>query len=254
MIPIFTSHYSIGRSVLKISSPGEKSQKGIFDLAAEFECNEPVIIVDDNPSGFVEAFKASKAYEKMLVFGIRFKINRENSDESYNVIVFANGDEGFKKLSDIYTRHNFEIGDDFIFRAVLNNSDSLSLAFPFYSSFIAENFLHGKKCVPDPIIRDIPFFLFVEDNGLPFDGLLGKKVEKLAGSFGAGVTIGFSKSIYYENKRDVSAYMTHKILCNRSSGWKKSSLSNPNLEWFGSDEFCFESYLEGMDKKKGKYE
>ena len=51
------------------------------------------------------------------------------------------------------------------------------------------------------------------------------------------------KSIYYKDKKDYAALQTYKILCNRSFG-KAASLSSPNLNHFGSDEFSFESYLE----------
>jgi len=54
------------------------------------------------------------------------------------------------------------------------------------------------------------------------------------------------KSIFYKKREDVEALQTYKILCNRNFG-RAATLSSPNLNHFGSQEFCFESYLE----KKG---
>ena len=45
-----------------------------------------------------------------------------------------------------------------------------------------------------------------------------------------------------EKKEDVEALQTYKIICGRKFG-RSSSLSKPNLDHFGSDEFCFESYI-----------
>jgi len=58
-----------------------------------------------------------------------------------------------------------------------------------------------------------------------------------------------TKSIYYKDKKDYAALQTYKILCNRSFG-KAASLSSPNLNHFGSDEFSFESYLEQNARHK----
>ena len=48
----------------------------------------------------------------------------------------------------------------------------------------------------------------------------------------------------------MEALQTYKILCNRNFG-KAASLSSPNLNHFGSQEFCFESYLEKKEVANG---
>jgi hypothetical protein len=100
--------------------------------------------------------------------------------------------------------------------------------------------MYLANCVPD-FSRIKPSF-FIEDNGLPFDSIIENHINNL--------TVGKLsyqkdrvKSIYYKNKKDYAALQTYKILCNRSFG-KVASLSSPNLNHFGSNEFCFESYLE----------
>ena len=52
-----------------------------------------------------------------------------------------------------------------------------------------------------------------------------------------------SKSIYYKDKSDVKAFMTYKIICNRSFG-KDRSLEKPELAHFCSDRFSFQSWKE----------
>ena len=112
------------------------------------------------------------------------------------------------------------------------------LAVPFYDSFLFKNITSFDNCVPDLSGLDPTFF--IEDNGLPFDKLIADTVASYTKS--QGYPTETVKSIYYENKNDVDALQTYKCVCSRKFG--KSSLSKPNLDHFGSDQFCFESYLE----------
>jgi len=83
---------------------------------------------------------------------------------------------------------------------------------------------------------------FLENNSLPFDGIIESHIDHFT-SGGYGYKKKSVKSVYYKDKKDYAALQTYKILCNRSFG-KVASLSSPNLNHFGSDEFSFESYLE----------
>ena len=49
------------------------------------------------------------------------------------------------------------------------------------------------------------------------------------------------KSIYYNKKTDAKAFQTYKCLCSRGFG-RQSTLEEPHLDHFGSDDFCFESW------------
>ena len=92
-----------------------------------------------------------------------------------------------------------------------------------------------------PDFNKITPTFWVEKNNLPFDQLLREKV--IAFSDRINRPVKTVKSIYYKNKKDVEALQTYKIICNRNFG-RPATLSCPNLDHFGSDEFCFESYLE----------
>ena len=82
---------------------------------------------------------------------------------------------------------------------------------------------------------------FVEDNGLPVDGLLKEAVEEFTSA--NNFKIQKTKSIYYRKRKDLTAFQTHKMITSRSFG-RKASIQAPNLDGCGSDEFCMESWLE----------
>jgi hypothetical protein len=79
---------------------------------------------------------------------------------------------------------------------------------------------------------------WLENNNLPFDSILNKYVSDYCKDKYKTQDV---KSIFYEKKEDVEALQTYKIICGRKFG-RPSTLSCPNLDHFGSDEFCFESY------------
>ena len=66
----------------------------------------------------------------------------------------------------------------------------------------------------EELALDLVFWL--EDNGLPFDNLLSRKVKKFAHNIGAECKD--VKSIFYKKREDVEALQTYKILCNRNFG------------------------------------
>jgi DNA polymerase III alpha subunit len=88
MIPLFKSHYSIGKSILTLKNP-EKVEDGgpdsIFSIAQEHKLKQ-VCLVEDSLVGFLEAKKTSEELGVNLYFGLRIEI--ENGS-SYKVIIFA---------------------------------------------------------------------------------------------------------------------------------------------------------------------
>ena len=93
-------------------------------------------------------------------------------------------------------------------------------------------------CTPDFSGLDPVFF--IEKGGLPFDEVLTEKVLKYTKTF--NFKTQETKSIFYKKRNDVKKLQAYKCICNRKFG--KKTLSKPNLDHFGSDSFCFESYLE----------
>ena len=79
---------------------------------------------------------------------------------------------------------------------------------------------------------------FIENNGLPFDDFLQSKVLEYCDS--NNFKTEQAKSIYYKQNQDVAALQTYKCITGRSFGNK--TLSKPNLDHFGSDQFSFQSW------------
>jgi DNA polymerase III alpha subunit len=245
MVAIFKSTFSIGKSILTLDdTEKDGGPDSILSICEEHKIKN-LILVEDSMTGFVTAHNRCKEREINLIFGIRITCcNDVNEDDNsdHKIVIFANNDDGCRLLYRIYsyahTQHEGKV--DFKFLNSIWN-DSVDLVIPFYDSFIYNNNLHLKKCVPD-FSKITPVF-WLEENGLPFDHLLIAKVQKFASNIGAKCKD--VKSILYKNREDVEALQTYKILCNRNFG-KAATLSSPNLNHFGSQEFSFESYL---DKK-----
>ena len=242
MTPVFKSTYSIGKSILTLE---EDSSEGGADSIIEI-CKEnsikSLVLVEDSMTGFVTAHNRCKEAGMNLVFGLRITCCNgiyDDDDSDHKIIIFANNDKGCRLLYRIYSFAHTETGKvDFGFLNSLLD-ENLELVIPFYDSFIFNNNFHMKKCLPD-FHKVLPTF-WIECNNLPFDAILAEKVRKFAGSMMRPVKS--VKTILYKNREDAEALQTYKILCNRNFG-KAATLSNPNLNHFGSAEFCFESYLE----------
>jgi len=220
MIPLFKTHFSIGKSILRLED--------IDRITTDQEIEE-VYLVEDSMTGFPEAFRL---FGDRLRFGLRFSIFNENEEGESKMIAFANGDAGCKDLYKLYTK---------MFDTKLvtpwNDYENLVFVVPFYDSFLHKNLTSFSNCMPD-LPDNITFF--IEKNGLPFDSILEQKVISYKSN---KQDVQFVKSIYYENKEDVEAFQTYKCICNRQPG-RQASLSNPRLDHFGSDRFCIEAWKE----------
>lgn len=242
-LALFKSHYSLCRSVLTSAPAGESDPlepDSIVDLAVEAKLDKCVVI-DDSLSGFLEIYTNLNKAKVSLIFGYRVTIvpnleekNEESLEKESKIIVLAKNLAGYKKLIKISTKAST---DGFYYQPRIDYknlkelfSDDLQLIIPFYDSYLFKNTLTFSQIVPDFGALD-PYY-FVESNGLPFDGIIEKKVRA------ATSKIILAKSIYYKNRADFTAYMTLRCLSNRTT------LEKPNLTGMFSNEFCFESWKE----------
>ena len=213
---------------------------------------DEVVLVEDNFSGFLEAFKNSKAAKKKLIFGIRMWLTESIKDKTSEavckrskIIVFMKNTDGYGDLCRIWTL----AASDGLFSGKSQEAKTphidylnlkklwtknLSLAVPFYDSFLYANTFGCGTCVPD--FSSIEPVFFREDNNLPFDQILHSKLEKYLST--NGYPIVEAKSILYDTKDDFLAYLTARCINNRST------LEKPELDHMGSNEFCFESWKE----------
>ena len=252
MIPLFKSNYSIGKSILTLerpcASPDTTKADSILQIAQDNNLKK-LILVEDSMIGFLEAFKACKSLDIHLIFGLRIfccnsVLDTEKQKSQHKIIIFAKDDHGCRLLNRIYSEA-FCSNSGFVDCDILSKiwqEKHLKLAIPFYDSFIYNNNFSFGNCLPNFKSFTNPSYFF-ERNNLPFDFLLEQEVLK----FDTNALL--VKSIYYKSKKDVFAYQTYRCITNRSFG-KEQSLSSPQLNHFGSDEFCWESFLEQKDNAR----
>ena len=250
MLPLFKSHYSIGKSILTLEDPEkEKGADSIFKICLD-ENLKDFFLIEDSPIGFLKAKSLSEKLSINLIFGLRLKISSypelvEEDDSIHKIVILSKSSKGINILNKIYSSFFCEgkgVGNYKILKSLWSNED-LILAVPFYDSFLYYNNFFFSNCLPDLSFCK-PIF-FIEDNNLPYDSLLKEKVEKYCCS--EKYALYAAKSIYYKLDSDVEAFQTYKCICNRSFG-KKRTLSNPGLNNFGSNNFSFESWSRNREK------
>ena len=255
-IPIFKSHYSIGRSILTLENQEEEKPNhpsSILEIAKR-EKMKTVFLVEDGINGFLEAYKNCEEAKIKLVFGLRLTVcenalekNKESLEKECKYVILVKNIEGYKRLIKI---SSWAACDGFYYQPRIDlktlskywSEKDLQLCVPFYDSFLFNNALTFAICFPDFSFTKPVFFL--EDNDLPFDYLVREKAMKYCkdNKFDTLPT----KSIYYENKEDFKAYATFKCINNRST------LENPKFDHLCSNEFSFESWEEQQKKAKSK--
>ena len=255
MIPLFKSHYSIGKSILTLNDPNKSEEGGsasIFDISAKNNLEE-IILVEDSLVGLLEARKKSESLGLQLIFGLRIDVCDDMTIEEkkgcsmciHKIIIFAKNSDGCNLLNKIYstafTKGSGKI--DFNTLKQFYNSNDLKICIPFYDSFIFHNsFSYKEPCMLDDSFFDPVYF--IEENHLPYDVILKNIIENYSSN--NGFETQKVKSIYYENREDFEAYQTYKCICSRGFSNKAKTLDMPNLDHCGSPEFCFESYLESV--------
>jgi DNA polymerase-3 subunit alpha len=245
MIPLFKSHYSLGRSILTLEdkSQADDYPDSIIQIAKQNKLSE-IFLVEDNMSSFLEAYTNTKNNNIKLNYGLRVSVTEsinDKSDESRQktskiILFFKNkkGHESLTKLFSIAAKSGFYYEPRLDYETLKTNwSDNLILCIPFYDSFIFNNTLKNYICIPQfSFAKPIAF---LEDNDLPFDTIAKNKLEKYVEE--NELELFKTKSIYYNKKADFKTYLTFRCINNRSI------LNKPDIEHMSSNEFCFESWL-----------
>lgn len=248
MIPLFKSHYSIGKSILTLNAKGVSKPNeadSIVDIAVDNGLSE-VYLVEDNMSGFLEAYTNLSNQNIKLIFGLRLTVCSDLNDKSQEsiateskLIVFATNLEAYQaliKINDIASKDGFYYIPRIDYKHLQDAYErcrGLVFCVPFYDSFIHANTLQNHKCVPQ--FGNINPIFMLEDNDLPFDDLIAEKVLEYNLNDTPKDIIRV-KTCYYKNRQDFDAYMTFRCIN------KRTSLEKPNLEHMCSSEFCFESF------------
>lgn len=243
MIPLFKSHYSLGRSILTLEDKDEKDDypDSIIQICKENKMKE-LYLVEDNMSSFLEAYSNCRKNKIKLNYGLRISVTESMSDKSEEsksksskIILFFKNKKGYQQLTKLYSiaaKEGFYYEPRLDYETISKNwTDDLILCIPFYDSFIFNNTLKNSLCIPQFDFTK-PIF-FIEDNDLPFDSLVKEKALSFAEK--NGLKIYKVQSVFYKERKDFKAYLTFRCINNRSI------LNKPNLDHMSSNEFCFES-------------
>ena len=246
MIPLFKSHYSLGRSILTLEDKDEMDDypDSIIQICKRNKMKE-LYLVEDNMSSFLEAYSNCRKNNIKLNYGLRISVTESMSDKSEEsktksskIILFFKNKKGYELLTKLYSiaaKEGFYYEPRLDYETISKNwTDDLILCIPFYDSFIFNNTLRNSLCIPQFDFTK-PIF-FIEDNDLPFDSLVRQKALSFAEN--NNLKVYKAQSIFYNLREDFKAYLTFRCINNRSI------LSKPNLDHMSSNEFCFESIAE----------
>jgi len=250
IIPAFKSHYSLNKSILTLDeSHAETGPRSIIKLVKDSKI-ENAFLIDDNMSGFLEAYYHSKNAGIKLNFGLRLTFCADINDKSEasiktesKYIVFLKKSSGYEALSKIFSTaasKGFYYVPRLDFKTLKELwTDALDIGIPFYDSFLFNNHMKMYNCFP-PDFWSCPVF-FWEENSMPFDSIYKKALTSHLSKNYPECELLRMQSLYYEMKDDFLAYLTMRCI------GKKSTLQKPNLDHLCSDEFCLESFLEKTD-------
>lgn len=250
LLPIFKTHYSLGKSILTLEKSGSSTETGpdsIVDIAEKNNLTS-VYLVEDNISSLFVANQNLASDKIALNYGVRLTICSdllEKSEESLKseskIIVFAKTAFGQKlliKIWDIASINGFYYTPRIDCKSLKScwDDEHLLLCIPFYDSYIYNNLLTTKICLPDFSFANPIYFL--EKNELPFEHLVTDKILSL----GDINTINV-QSIFYKTYEDFKAYQAFRCISNRSS------IEKPNFDHMCSNTFCFESWCDKTERE-----
>lgn len=246
--PIFSSSFSIGRSLFSFEAPEKtkpESAPSILSIVKDSSLKS-LILMEENFICFKKASEALSKLDCQLIYGIRFNIcnNRLELDpkikeeSAHKISIFAKNDAGCKALMKLYSHVQTKCGGFLDYQLLKERYvEDFLVVIQFYDSFIHRNSFFGKKCLPHlSFCRPI---VWVADHGLPFDSILKKKALDFATQ--NAYDVEETHHVYYEKPEDSEAFITLKILTNRKGG-KTQTLDRPELDGHGSDSFSWEDY------------
>ena len=106
ILPLFKSHYSLGRSILTLGNDDSAVDEAdsIFDICKENQMKE-MVLIDHNMSGFLQAYQNSKDLDIKLIFGLRLTVcsdmNQKDADSlktNNKIVILLKNAKGYKRL------------------------------------------------------------------------------------------------------------------------------------------------------------
>lgn len=247
MIPLFTSHTSIGSSILTLEEAEDvintEFPVSIFTIAKAAKLNE-IFLVEKSMGGFLTAIKSSQKCKIPIRFGLKVVVcsdMNQKTEESLTteskVIIWMKNSDAYKDLIKIYTK-SYKNGFYYQNRLDWNTLNSmwtknLILSIPFYDSFLHNNLvIYNASIVPK--IENLNPNILIENHNLPFDPM----IEKAARGFAEAnklKTIN-THSIYYYDSNAFKSYIVYRAIHNRAK------FERPQIDHLASNAFSWESY------------
>lgn len=246
IVPIFTSSYSISKSLLTLDKPAEiqdNSSISVFSIAKHFKLPK-VILAEDNLCGFYEAYSHSSDKNIQLIFGLNLEVvnNLDQEHAGSFVTVWlrnSNGYEDLLRINSFANKEGYRHPCPRIDWLTLNElyTDNLVVSIPFNSGFLFKN-LTNLEADNTPIFKTFSPLFFIHRQGLPWEDELESLTVKYCKE--NGYTIFNGHHIYYYSDSDSTALQVLRCLNNRSN------FEKPELPHFISNEFSFER-IKGED-------
>jgi DNA polymerase III alpha subunit len=252
ILNIFSSHYSIGKSIFTLDelskdNPTEIKSNApisILTIAKKYNLKE-IYLRESDFSGFIQAYKNADAAGIELRFGIKLKVTdnvKEEKDKlkekGSTVSFWIKNSTGYQDLVKMYSRAENGYLDWRIVQEF--HTDNIIVSIPFYNSFLFRNNFKNGNCVPD--FGQIKPIFELQSMGLPYDDVHRAITTQYA--LKHNLPIVETHLSYYYSTAHVKAYQIFRTICCKPAfeGMEKKSFNNPGLEHFCSNEFSFESY------------
>lgn len=256
LIPIFSTDYSIGKSLFTADPHCDAIDNSCpISLATMAKLYQtPRIFVLENTFGsFDKLYQTIGKTGSQLCFGLQIVCcddvnNKEEASiqTEHKINIWLKNSNSYKDAIRISTKastDNFYYVPRVDYKMLQEMwTENLLLTVPFYSSFLARNLLRDSLCRPN--FGAIKPSFHIEDHDLPTDSLIKDAVMKYATA--ENCPIINSHRIYYNLNSDFKPYTVFRVICNKQ---KRGTFNAPKIDQFGSDKFSWESYCEKTGTK-----
>lgn len=247
MTPVFSSHYStqFSRSILTLEKSEEikdNTPVSICSIAKTHKVDQ-VVLIDSSFSGFQEAYRNLTEIGSQLIFGVKLHVCDDAIDKSdkgrYNdskIYLIAKNQKGYKELVKVYSEaatNGFYYYPRLDWKQLNQITENISVWVPFYDGFVFNNLLNYGTSIIPKFTNVCPAFC-IENHELPFDDIITEGINKYCAE--TGFKTIETHQVYYYRTADAKSYQTFRCINNRST------LTKPNLDWFSSNQFSFQSY------------
>lgn len=253
IVPIFYDHSS-QKSLLTFWTGKDCKPNGpqsIIEIA-KGNALKSICFVSTNYATFSEAWRACNDANIKLVFGIEMLFcedasikNEASLKTEHKVIIFARNSTGHKDLLKVFSECHAKPENKYYkqrFDPIQLErlwTDNLELYIPFFDGFISKNLLqYGASIMPDFSFCGKNVGLFREQaTEHPHEQIINAGIDSFLSVHPNWKQVK-TKTIYYKARSDYRAYNVYRAIQNRKP------FSSPNLEFFCSPAFCFESWKE----------